>query len=201
MSNKKKAVPTGIRYTEAQKNEVVDFVIQHNAKNGRGGQSAAAKQFKITPLTIGAWLKAAGAPSPGKKIKPATRKAGKSVSGSNSKKGMRYTPEQKQEVVDFVSDYNAANGRGGQSQAAKKFNLSVLTVSSWLKAAGAPKPKGGAAQTTAAVGSSAPAVPASLLNKVSSLIELSDEIRKTENDLARLKARFDSVKDSVRSVI
>ena len=52
---------------------------------------------------------------------------------------MRYSAEQKQEVVNFVSSYNAANGRGGQSQAAKKYNLSVLTVSAWLKAAGTKK--------------------------------------------------------------
>ncbi len=149
MSTKpKKAPATGIRYTDAQKKEVVSFVAQYNSANGRGGQSAAAKKFKVTPLTISAWLKSAGAKPPGKKIKKAAkpvkaRKAGK------SKKGIRYTPEKKQEVVDFVSSYNAANGRGGQSQAAKKFALSVLTVSAWLKAAG--KKKGAKAARKAAV--------------------------------------------------
>ncbi len=52
-------------------------------------------------------------------------------------KGIRYTPEQKKEVVDFAVSYNAANGRGGQSQAAEKFNISQITVAAWLKAAGA----------------------------------------------------------------
>ena len=57
---------------------------------------------------------------------------------------MRYSPEKKQEVVDFVSSYNATNGRGGQNQAAKKFDLSVLTVSAWLKASGKKGAKGAA---------------------------------------------------------
>ena len=59
-TKKKKAPPTGIRYSDAQKKEVVDFVIEYNSANGRGGQSAAAKKFKITPLTISAWIKASG---------------------------------------------------------------------------------------------------------------------------------------------
>jgi transposase-like protein len=143
MSTKnKKAAPTGIRYTDAQKKEVVAFVAQYNSANGRGGQSAAAAKFKVTPLTISAWIKALGAPAA--KVKKAVKaakvvKPAKAVKAGKTKKGVRYSAEQKQEVVDFVSSYNAANGRGGQSQAAKKFNLSVLTVSAWLKAAGTKK--------------------------------------------------------------
>jgi transposase-like protein len=136
MSTKNKKAPaTGIRYSDTQKKEVVNFVAQYNSANGRGGQSAAAKKFKVTPLTISAWLKSAGAKAPTKKAKAA--KVAKS--GGKSKKGVRYSPEKKKEVVDFVTAYNASKGRGGQNQAAKRFNLSVLTVSAWLKAAGAKK--------------------------------------------------------------
>lgn len=147
MSTKaKKASGTGVRYTDAQKKEVVDFVAQYNTANGRGGQSAAAAKYKVTPLTISAWIKALGggkakkaasAVKPVKAAKPA--KAAKAAKKAGSKKGVRYTTEQKQEVVDFVASYNEANGRGGQSQAAKKYNLSVLTVSAWLKALGGKK--------------------------------------------------------------
>lgn len=144
MSTKaKKAAGTGVRYTDAQKKEVVDFVAQYNTANGRGGQSAAAAKYKVTPLTISAWIKALGggkakkAAKAPKAAKPA--KAAKAAKKAGSKKGVRYTTEQKQEVVDFVASYNEANGRGGQSQAAKKYNLSVLTVSAWLKALGGKK--------------------------------------------------------------
>ncbi|MCU0752273.1 MAG: hypothetical protein MUF86_11120 [Akkermansiaceae bacterium] len=151
--NKKsgKAASTGVRYTDAQKKEIVDFVVQYNATNGRGGQSAASAKYSVTPLTISGWLKSAGVKAP--KAKKAAKKAVKKVAkkaakkavkkaakGGKNKKGIRYTPEQKKAVVDYVEAYNAKNGRGGQNQAAKKFKISVLTVSAWLKAAGAKKP-------------------------------------------------------------
>jgi transposase-like protein len=137
-TKKKKTPPTGIRYSVAKKQEVIDFVKKYNSANGRGGQSAAARKFKITPLTIAAWLRSAGVKTPTKKASKVVKTA-KARKGA-SKKGVRYSPEKKQQVVDFVAAYNTKNGRGGQNQAAKKFNLSVLTVSAWLKAAGAKKP-------------------------------------------------------------
>jgi hypothetical protein len=155
MSTKaKKASGTGVRYTDAQKKEVVDFVAQYNSANGRGGQSAAFAKYKVTPLTIATWIKAFGggkASKPAKAVKAVKAekpaKAAKAAKPAKAEKaakpakgkGVRYTAEQKQEVVDFVSSYNEANGRGGQSQAAKKYNLSVLTVSAWLKALGGKK--------------------------------------------------------------
>ena len=147
MSTKaKKASGTGVRYTDAQKKEVVDFVAQYNSANGRGGQSAAFAKYKVTPLTIATWIKAFGggkASKPAKADKPAKAvKAAKAVKGAKpakGKKGVRYSAEHKQEVVDFVNSFNEANGRGGQSQAAKKYDLSVLTVSAWLKALGGKK--------------------------------------------------------------
>lgn len=133
-TKKKKAPPTGIRYSVAQKKEVIDFVKKHNSANGRGGQSAAAKKFKITPLTIAAWLRSAGVKTPQRKA-PKVVKTTKLGKGA-SKKGVRYSEAKKEQVVAFVVAHNAKHGRGGQNQAAKKFKLSVLTVSSWLKAAG-----------------------------------------------------------------
>jgi transposase-like protein len=54
-------------------------------------------------------------------------------------KSKRYTPAEKQAVVDFVNQVNAQQGRGGQATAAKKFGISVLSVSNWLKDAGVAK--------------------------------------------------------------
>src|SRR6478672_5597990 len=159
----KKSAVKGVRYSDAQKKEVVDFVTSYNAANGRGGQSKAAEKYKISPISVGVWLKGAGAPAPTKKAPLKVAKAAKApkaakvVKAANapktakakkSKAGTRYTPEQKQEVVDYVASYNEANGRGGQSKAAEKFNVSPLTVMAWLKASGAPKAakKGGKAK-------------------------------------------------------
>jgi len=199
MSTKnKKTAPTGIRYTDAQKKEVVDFVAQYNSNKGRGGQSAAAKKYKVTPLTIAAWIKAFGAKK-AKKAAPAAKpakpaKVVKTVTGPKNKKGMRYSAAQKQEVVDFVTSYNAANGRGGQSHAAAKFGLSVLTVSSWLKKAGTSAKSAG--RGAANVSSS---VPAGLAAKVASLIAVGEEIRKAEITLNGLRAKYDSLKSSIQS--
>lgn len=209
MSTKnKKAAPTGVRYSETQKKEVVDFVSQYNSSKGRGGQSAAAKKFKVTPLTISAWIKAYGAPK-AKKAAPAAKAAPvakaapapaaktvavvKSVKGPKNKKGMRYSAEQKQEVVDFVASYNAQNGRGGQSHAAAKFGLSVLTVSSWLKKAGTSAKAG---KLSASIVSP---VSAGLAAKVTSFIAVGEEIRKAEAALQALRAKYDSLKSSIQA--
>jgi transposase-like protein len=158
MSTKKKkvtkAVSTGVRYPAELKKQVVQFVQKHNSMNGRGGQSAAALKFKVTPLTIASWLKAAGVKPSGNKIskktarkapakgaKKATKAAKAAPARKATKKGVRYSSDFKKQVVDFVKSYNDAKGRGGQNQAANKFKLSVLTVSAWLKAAGVKNPK------------------------------------------------------------
>jgi transposase-like protein len=169
MSTKKKtaskAVSTGVRYPEELKKQVIEFVEKHNSEKGRGGQSAASSKFKITPLTIATWLKAAGVKSsasktakkaaekaPKKAVKKAAKKATKKAAkkagkkavkkaaGKATKTGVRYPSDFKKQVVDFVTQYNDTKGRGGQNQAAKKFKLSVLTVSAWLKAAGVKNP-------------------------------------------------------------
>lgn len=102
MSNTTKNASTkGVRYTDAQKKEVVDFASSYNAENGRGGQSKAAEKFNISQLTIAGWLKASGAPSSKKTKAPKAEKAAKPAkvakttkapkSAGKSKAGSRYT--------------------------------------------------------------------------------------------------------------
>lgn len=64
---KKKESTRGKRYSSAERMKILNFVEQHNAKNGRGGAAAASRKYDISQLTIGNWLKAAGAPSPKRK--------------------------------------------------------------------------------------------------------------------------------------
>ncbi len=215
---KKKSVK-GVRYTDAQKKEVVNFVTTFNAANGRGGQSKAAAKFGVSALTVMAWLKGAGVSKPGKKIKPAKApkapKLAKAPKVSTAKAkakggiGTRYTPAEKQEVVDFVTSYNSANGRGGQSHAAAKFGVSPLTVMAWLKKSGAPKPgkKTKAPKAPKAPKAAKPAKAEKLekvakgagyASKLNSLVALNGQIEKAEaeiakgqGELAALKAKFD----------
>jgi len=207
----KKPTVRGVRYTDAQKKEVVDFALSYNAANGRGGQSKAAEKFNISQITVASWLKADGAPASGKKIgsknakAPKVAKASKapkSAKAGKSRAGSRYTPEQKQEVVDFVSGYNAANGRGGQSKAAEKFSVSPLTVMAWLKGAGigklSKKDLKAAKAPRALRGSKTVASNGVAMNaKLSSLLSLSNEIAKVEANLASLRSKFSSLKASL----
>ena len=119
----KKKSTKGIRYTDAQKKEVIDFAVGYNAANGRGGQSKAAAKFGVSQLTVAGWLKSSGTPKAAKAAKPAkaakapkapkAAKAPKKAKAGKSRVGTRYTDEQKKEVLDFAVAYDAANGRGG----------------------------------------------------------------------------------------
>jgi transposase-like protein len=210
-SKSKKSKSAGVRYTPEQKKEIVDFVQQYNEANGRGGQSTAVSKFKVTPISIGAWLKAAGvskkkgkpakaakAAKPAKAKKNAAKKAKSGAKKGSKGAGIRYSPAQKQEVIDFVSAYNASNGRGGQSEAARKFNISILTVSAWLKKSGNKVAKGGKA---IAAGKSSAKVSSALTAKVASLIEMSDRVRKAEIELEKLRAGYESLKAAIKSAI
>jgi transposase-like protein len=218
-----KASTKGVRYTDAQKKEVVDFTVNYNSANGRGGQSKASEKFNVSQLTISGWLKAAGAPSSKSAKAPKAPKASKAAKApkvakapkakDGAKLGSRYTPEQKQEVIDFVVAYNKANGRGGPSNASKKFGISPLTVVAWLKAAGestvknAPR-KGAKVAKVAKVAKTAKATKGAAVaksnsgsgdfnSKLNSLLALSTEIAATETKLAQLQAKFSSLKASL----
>ncbi len=204
-SKSKKAKSTGVRYTPEQKKEIVEFVQQYNESKGRGGQSAAVSKFKVTPITIGAWLKAAGvSKKKGKSTKVAKpnnakKNAAKKAKGGAKKGpkgvGKRYSTEEKQEVVNFVNNYNSVNGRGGQSEAARKFNISILTVSAWLKNSGVKIAKSGKASKVSV------AVPAGLTTKVARHLEMSDRVRKAEVELEKLRAGYESLKAAIKSSI
>jgi hypothetical protein len=57
MAAKKAAAKKGKRYSDAEKAEILNFVVQQ----GRGGATLAAKKFGISPLTLTNWKKASGA--------------------------------------------------------------------------------------------------------------------------------------------
>lgn len=99
-------------------------------------------------------------------------------------RGKRYTAEEKAKVVAFVNEYNSANGRGGQSAASVKFGISQLTVSTWLKGAGAK----GAAKASKK---------GNMQSKLNALLSLGKEIDKLESDLSAKRSKFDAIKASL----
>lgn len=78
---KPKKAGRGTRYTPAEKAKVLNYVDSVNAKKGRGGAAAASRKFKISQITIGQWVKKAGALTGAKKstAKASTKSAAKSA--------------------------------------------------------------------------------------------------------------------------
>jgi hypothetical protein len=97
MSTKKKRnTDKGKRYTADEKKAIIDLVNKVNADKGRGGQSAASKQFGVSQLTISAWLKGSAprARKAAKKVakkaaKPVAKKAAKPVAKKAAKKAVK----------------------------------------------------------------------------------------------------------------
>ena len=198
MSTTVKKGERGIRYTDDQKKEIVDFVVEYNATNGRGGQSTAAEKFQISPLTVAAWLKAAGVRKSKSKSKAKSQAPKKAPKLGKNKPGTRYTAEQKQEVVDFATSYNAANkGRGGQTKAAAHFQISPLTVVAWMKAAGVRpgSKKDGGRKIVTRLGKAT--ISGDFDSKMSALMGLRKQIGRAEADLAQLLSKFEALKASL----
>jgi transposase len=63
MSTTKINASKGRRYTTKEKAEILAYVDKVNAEKGRGGQMAATKKFKLSPLTIASWIRSGVAAS------------------------------------------------------------------------------------------------------------------------------------------
>lgn len=102
-------------------------------------------------------------------------------------RGKRYTAEEKSKIVSFVESHNTANGRGGQSTAAKKFGVSQLTISTWLKGAGKTG-RNSKADIKESIGKG------SIQSKLAALLTLGQDISKLEKELSVKNAKFNSIK-------
>lgn len=111
-----------------------------------------------------------------------------SNSNINAAKGRRYTAKEKGEIIAFVDKVNTEKGRGGQSAASKKYKISPLTISSWIRsgAGGGISSAGGGAAVSGPIG-----------KKLSKLQALHDQIARAEKELSKLKAQFNSLKSAL----
>jgi transposase-like protein len=162
---------------------------QKTAKKAVSAKTAASTKPSAAAKPVAA-AKPAVKPVADKTVVAATRTKGR---------GVRYDAAKKQEVVDFVAEYNQKNGRGGQSAAARKYGVTILTVSSWLKGSGkvAKAPKAG----KVAQAPKAAKVSGALTGKVKALLDLGDRIRKAEAELQKLQGQYGSLSASIRSEI
>ena len=111
-----------------------------------------------------------------------------SNSNVNAAKGRRYTAKEKADIIAYVDKINAEKGRGGQSAASKKYKISPLTISSWIRSGAG----GGGA-----IVSGGAAVAGPIGKKLSKLQALHDQIARAEKDLAKLKVQFNALKSAL----
>lgn len=99
-------------------------------------------------------------------------------------KGRRYTEEEKANIIAHVEKVNASKGRGGQTAAAKKFGISMLTISNWMK-----KSPAAAKRDTAKS--------KSVNGALAKLAALHSQIGSKEKEIAKLRQQFDVLKRSL----
>ncbi len=127
------------------------------------------------------------------------------MASKKTTKGKRYSVEEKQEIIDYVAQINAEKGRGGQTEASKKFGVSPLTISTWIKKGGATKAakpgrkpgrKAGSkpGRKPASAGRSAKGNIGSVLEQLASL---DAEIVAKRQELSDLESKFQSLKNSL----
>jgi transposase-like protein len=103
---------------------------------------------------------------------------------AKNSKGRRYSAEEKATIIGHVEKVNASKGRGGQTAASKKFGISMLTISTWMKASpvaagnGAGKPK-------------------SVNGALAKLAALHSQIEAKEKEISKLRQQFDVLKRSL----
>lgn len=99
---------------------------------------------------------------------------------NNAAKGRRYSLSEKRAVIEYVETVNGEKGRGGITAAAKRFGVSPLTVSSWLRVNGSgkrkpsPRPNGEIFQRMAELHAK--------------IVETEAELEQFEREYAQLKA-------------
>ena len=96
-------------------------------------------------------------------------------------KGRRYSEDEKANIIAHVEKVNASKGRGGQTAAAKKFGISMLTISNWMK------------KTSGAAGVGA-GKSKSVNGALVKLASLHSQIETKEKEIAKLRQQFDVLK-------
>lgn len=103
------------------------------------------------------------------------------VSMSSKSKGKRYADKEKAQVLAFVEKTNAENGRGGITAASKKFGVTPLTISNWMKRSGVPSVRGARSNVHFA-------------SNLRRLAEIHESISKKEAELLKLQRDYSTLK-------
>jgi transposase-like protein len=104
---------------------------------------------------------------------------------AKNSRGRRYSAEEKAAIIGHVESVNASKGRGGQTAASKKFGISMLTISNWMKKSPSATPTRGTGKSKSVNGA------------ISKLASLHSQIESKEKEIAKLRQQFDLLKRSL----
>ena len=97
-------------------------------------------------------------------------------------KGKRYSVAEREKILAHVEEVNRTRGRGGISSAAKKFGVTPLTISNWLKQTGS--------NFVSSLNPNAP-------NTFRRMAGIHEEMAKKERELDKLRAEYLKLKKSL----
>ena len=100
---------------------------------------------------------------------------------SRKSKGKRYSDKEKAQVLSFVEKTNAEKGRGGITAASKKFGITPLTISNWMKKTGITSVRGARSKTDFAA-------------NLRRLADVHESISKKEVELLKLQREYAALK-------
>lgn len=86
----------------AKRKKALEFIEQYNAEHGRGGITAAAKKYKVHPITVGHWVKE-GMPEGGPSVSAPKK--------SSAKKSRKAAPQRQQAAAAVTVDKNSVMSR------------------------------------------------------------------------------------------
>ena len=101
---------------------------------------------------------------------------------SNAAKGRRYSIAEKRAVIEHVESVNFERGRGGIAAASKRFGISPLTISNWLRSDGMPTRGTGSRPST---------------DIFRRMAELHEQISQVEAELLKLEKEYARLKSEI----
>lgn len=117
------------------------------------------------------------------------------------KRKKHHTAEERAKILEYVATFNAKKGRGGQAAAAKKFQVSAITIGTWMKKSGAstPRPRKASSPSAAVTGRTARrSSPLDTFSaKLRRLATIHEEIVRLESTLNKLHAEYEMIKNSL----
>lgn len=122
------------------------------------------------------------------------------MNSNDTKNRRRYTPEEKQAVLDFIAERKTQNKRGAQKEAAAQFGISTVTISSWMKASKVKRGRKPGTKNTPAAKSQplASAQPADL-RRLAAVLEEIAELEAQTAKLDPLRAEADDLRARITS--